>query len=75
MKNPFIKAAARMACMVAAMKENAYRDFYGKDFVGHVGSGRRPFRIQHNPAGSKLARKAAEHRLGTFRGAIVTNLR
>lgn len=75
MKNPFVQAASLMACMVAAMKENAYRDFYGKNFVGHAGSGSQPSRIQHNPAGSKLARKAAEHRLGTFRGAIVTNLR
>lgn len=26
----------------------------------------------HNPAGSKLARRAAEHRLGTMRGQVVT---
>lgn len=26
----------------------------------------------HKPAGSKLARFVAEHRFGTFRGAVVT---
>lgn len=67
MKNPFVQAAAIMAMIAAAFKENAYRDFYDKSFKGHVDSST-PRRPRHNPAGSKLARKAAEGCLGTMRG-------
>lgn len=67
MKNPFVQAAALMAMLTAAMKENAMRDFYGKSFKGHVGSGAPKF-FRHGQAGDKLARKAGEGRLGTMRG-------
>lgn len=71
MKNPFVAAAAMMAVISAAMRENAMRNFYGKAFEGHSGSAT-PKRPKHNPAGSKLACKAAMHQFGTMRGQIVT---
>lgn len=62
MKNPFIAAAAMMAAMLAAQREDAARTFQGKNFsfsYGHL-------RIPGPPgkAGDKLARKAAEGRIG-----------
>lgn len=65
MKNPFIQAAILMATMASAMKENAMRNFYGKSFVGHVGSSgasrnKRPF----CSAGGKLFKKANKNKLG-----------
>jgi len=71
MKNPFVQAAAMMALVTAAFRENAMRDFYGKSFKGHSGS-RTPKRPRHGLPGDKLARKAASHQLGTMRGQVVT---
>lgn len=73
MKNPFIAIAAVMSMALARMRQQANADFY---------TSRKPSRAsrrkQSGPAqagtGSKLSRKASEHRLGTMRGAVATNI-
>lgn len=69
MKNPLVKwlLAATMAIVAAKDKFN---QAHGGGFVS--GKGRAPRHPDHNPAGSKLLRKAREHRFGTMRGEIVT---
>mgnify|MGYP001584485355 CR=1 FL=1 len=69
MKNPFLQMAVAAAVMLAAYKENALRDFYGKRFSasmfsahsGHPGS-KRPAHIvrsenRHRDKRAKLARR------------------
>ena len=56
--------------LAAAMSMVAARANYAeRTGTGYKGS-KAPKYPKHKPAGSKLARKAAEHRFGTMRGEV-----
>lgn len=61
MKNVFVMMAQMMATMRAAYAEHAYRNA-GMSVPKGLGRSRTPGPVR--PAGSKIKRRAAEHRIG-----------